>query len=134
MYKSRCSSVSIGTKLPTAVQFPAGDMMTFLSSPPALGPTQPLSNGYRGETGGGSSYPLSREADRSSPSGAEVKNAWSYTSTTAIYPHGVVLSSGTTQHVLSALIIGAIQSQDSTVTSGLVPVFCKSTEIFFACC
>jgi hypothetical protein len=32
-----------------------------------------------------------READHSPPSSAEVKNAWSYTSTTPIHPHGVVL-------------------------------------------
>jgi hypothetical protein len=33
-----------------------------------------------------------READHSSPSSAEVKNAWSYTSTAPICLHGVVLS------------------------------------------
>jgi hypothetical protein len=32
------------------------------------------------------------EADHSSPSSAEVKNAWSYTSTPSIRLHGVVLS------------------------------------------
>jgi hypothetical protein len=34
-----------------------------------------------------------READHSPPSSAEVKNAWSYTSTPPICLHGVVLSS-----------------------------------------
>jgi hypothetical protein len=34
----------------------------------------------------------SREADHSLPSSAEVKNAWSYTSTLPIRLHGVVLS------------------------------------------
>jgi hypothetical protein len=33
-----------------------------------------------------------READHSPPSSAEVKNAWSYTSTAPIRLHGVVLS------------------------------------------
>jgi hypothetical protein len=33
-----------------------------------------------------------READHSPPSSAEVKNAWSYTSTTPVCLHGVVLS------------------------------------------
>jgi hypothetical protein len=32
------------------------------------------------------------EADRSPPSNAEVKNAWSYTSTPPIHLHGAVLS------------------------------------------
>jgi hypothetical protein len=35
---------------------------------------------------------LGREADHSSPSNAEVKNEWSYTSTPPIRLHGVVLS------------------------------------------
>jgi hypothetical protein len=36
---------------------------------------------------------LEREADQSPPPSAEVKNAWSYTSTTPVRLHGVVLSS-----------------------------------------
>jgi hypothetical protein len=35
---------------------------------------------------------LGREADHSSPSNAEVKNAWSYASTSPMQLHGVVLS------------------------------------------
>jgi len=35
---------------------------------------------------------LGRKADHSSPSGAEVKSAWNYTSTPAIRLHGVVLN------------------------------------------
>jgi len=35
---------------------------------------------------------LGHEADHSPPSSAEVKNAWSYTSTQPICLHGVVLS------------------------------------------
>jgi hypothetical protein len=61
------------------------------ASRPALGPTQPpiqwvpeaLSLGVKRS---------GREADHSPSSGAEVKNAWSYTSTSPIRLHGVVLS------------------------------------------
>jgi hypothetical protein len=57
----------------------------------ALGPTQssirwvpgPLSLGVKRS---------GREADHSPPSSAEVKNAWSYTSTPSLRLHGVVLS------------------------------------------
>jgi hypothetical protein len=41
--------------------------------------------------GTGGSYRQGREADHSPPSSAEVKNAWSYTSTPPIFLHGVVL-------------------------------------------
>jgi hypothetical protein len=51
----------------------------------ALESTQPPINGYQGL------YP-GREADHSPPSSAEIKNAWSYTSTPPIRLHGVVLS------------------------------------------
>jgi hypothetical protein len=62
---------------------------------------------HRFQTGSGvhpASYPMGtgdssqevkrsgREANHSLPSNAEVKNAWSYSSTTPIYRHGVVLS------------------------------------------
>jgi hypothetical protein len=60
-------------------------------SRPAMGPTQPpiqwvlvaLSLGVKCPT---------YEADYSPPTGAEVKSAWSYTSTPSIRLHGVVLS------------------------------------------
>jgi hypothetical protein len=42
-----------------------------------------------------------READHSPPSSAEVKNAWSYTSTTKIRLHGVVLGQSTGTTLLS---------------------------------
>jgi hypothetical protein len=53
------------------------------------GPPSLLSNGYEG------AVPLrvkrlQREAGHSPPSSAEVKNAWSYTSTPTIRLHGVV--------------------------------------------
>jgi len=51
-----------------------------------------LSNAYRV----GGSYPGAkrpgREADHSTPSSAEVKNVWSYTSTPAVRLHDVVLN------------------------------------------
>jgi hypothetical protein len=42
--------------------------------------------GYQG------SFYVGGEAERSHPSGTEVKNVWSYTSTPPIRLHGVVLS------------------------------------------
>jgi hypothetical protein len=55
-----------------------------------LGPTQ----GYQWvpETINLGVQRLGREADNSPPSSAEVRNAWSYTSTPLILLHGVVLS------------------------------------------
>jgi hypothetical protein len=57
------------------IRFPEGETMSFVSraSKPALGPTQPpISPGVKR---------MGREADHWSPASAEVKNAWSYTST-----------------------------------------------------
>jgi len=57
------------------------------------GPPSHLSNGFPGE---GVISPEvkrpGREADHSPPSSAEVRNAWTYTSTALICVHGVVLS------------------------------------------
>jgi len=56
---------------------------------PALGPTQPPIRWIPGAL-----YPRikqpEREADRPPPSSAEIKNAWSYTSTTPTLLHGAV--------------------------------------------
>jgi hypothetical protein len=57
----------------------------------ALGPTQPPMQWVPGALSLGVKRP-EREADHSPPSSAEVKNAWSYTSTPPIRRHGVVLS------------------------------------------
>jgi hypothetical protein len=57
----------------------------------ALGPTQPPIQWVPGALSLGVKRP-GREADHSPPSSAEVKNAWSYTSTPPIRLHGVVLS------------------------------------------
>jgi hypothetical protein len=66
------------------------------ASRPVLGPTQPPIQLVRGALSLGVKRP-GREADHSSPSSAEVKNAWSYTSTLPICLHGVVVcwSTGT---------------------------------------
>jgi len=57
----------------------------------APGSSQPLIQWVLGTLSLGVKWPR-READHSPPSGAEVKNAWSYTTTPAILLHGVVLS------------------------------------------
>jgi hypothetical protein len=51
-----------------------------MSSRPALGPTQPLSQCVRGALSAGVKRP-GREAHQSSPTSAEVKKTWIYTST-----------------------------------------------------
>jgi hypothetical protein len=97
-HKSRDSSVGIalGYGLDdrgTRVRFPAG-MEIFLfttASRAALGPTQPPIQWVPWALSLGEKRP-GREADNSHPSSAEVKNAWSYTSTPPIRFHGVVLS------------------------------------------
>jgi hypothetical protein len=58
---------------------------------PALGPTEPLSNGYQGLFPWGVEHP-GRETDHPPPSGAEIKNAWSYTSTPPVCLYDVVLN------------------------------------------
>jgi hypothetical protein len=69
----------------TRLRFPAGVGIFFLdvASGPALGPTQPPIRYVPGVV----KRPY-READHL-PSSAEVKNAWSYTSTPPIRLHGV---------------------------------------------
>jgi hypothetical protein len=64
-------------------RLPGGGLGIFLfttASIPALGPTQPPIQWVRGALFRGVKWP-GREADYSAPSSAEVKNAWSYTST-----------------------------------------------------
>jgi len=57
----------------------------------ALGPTQPPIQWVPGALSLAVKQP-DREADNSSASNAEVKNAWSYTSSPPVRLHGVVLS------------------------------------------
>jgi hypothetical protein len=75
------------------VRFPAGlGIFLFITvSRTALGPTQPPIQCVSGALSLGVKRP-GREADHSPPSSADVKNAWSYTSTHPIRLHGVVLS------------------------------------------
>jgi hypothetical protein len=56
----------------------------------SLGPTHPPIQWVPGALSMGVKRP-GREADHSSPSSAEVKNAWSYTSTPRIHLHYMVL-------------------------------------------
>jgi hypothetical protein len=61
----------------------------------ALGPTQPPIQWVPGALSLGVKW-LGREPEHSPSSSVEVKNSWSYTSTSPIRFHGVVLSTGTT--------------------------------------
>jgi hypothetical protein len=61
------------------------------ASRPALGPTQPPIKWVPGAFSLGIKQP-GRETDHSPPSSAEVKNAWSYTSTHPVCLNGVELS------------------------------------------
>jgi hypothetical protein len=63
----------------------------FIVSKLALGHNQPLIQWVKGAPSLGVKRP-GREGDQSLPSSAEVKNAWSYISTSAIRLDGVVLS------------------------------------------
>jgi hypothetical protein len=69
----------------TGVQFPVGAIKGFFSSPPCpdwlWGPSSPLSKGMEGGALSPEVKRSGRESDHSPPSSAEVKNAWSYTST-----------------------------------------------------
>jgi hypothetical protein len=79
----------LGYGLDDRVQFPAGEMMEYFVRP-ALGPTQPPIQWVPGALASRVKLP-GREADRSPPSSAKVKNAWSYTSTLPIRLHSAAL-------------------------------------------
>jgi hypothetical protein len=68
-----------------------GIFLFITASRTALGPTQPPIQCVPGILSLGVKRPGS-EANHSPPSSAEIKNAWSYTSTPPIGLHGVVLS------------------------------------------
>jgi hypothetical protein len=63
----------------------------FFSSPPYLGPIEPPIQWAPEVLSLGIKWP-GCEADHSPPSSAEVKNAWSYTSTPPVHLHGMMLS------------------------------------------
>jgi hypothetical protein len=69
----------------------AQSIVRLTASRPDLGPTQPPIQWVLGALSLGIKPP-GCEADYSLPSSAEVKNAWSCTSTPQIHLHGVVLS------------------------------------------
>jgi hypothetical protein len=67
-----------------------GIFLFTIASRMALRPTQPIKC-IPGSLSLVVKWP-GHEADHSSPSSAEVKNAWSYTSTLPVHLHGMVLS------------------------------------------
>jgi hypothetical protein len=79
----------------TGVQFPAGAIMRIFLfatvSRPIMGPIQPTIKWITGALSPGVKRP-DRESNHSPPSRAEVKNAWSYTSTPPMCLHSVVLN------------------------------------------
>jgi hypothetical protein len=97
--KSRDSSVGIALcygldDRGSRVRFSGVGLGIFLfttASRTALGPTQPPIQWVLEALSLGVKRP-GRETDHSPPSTAEVKNAWSYTSTPPVRLHGVVLS------------------------------------------
>jgi hypothetical protein len=96
-FKSRDSSVGIplGYGLDdrgSTVRFPAGSGNFSFHYRVKNGSGDHLASYLMGTRGSlpGEKRP-EREADHSPPSSAEVKNAWSYTSTPPIHLHGVVL-------------------------------------------
>jgi hypothetical protein len=94
--KSRDSSVGMATgygldDCGSRVRFPAVLGIFFITvSLPSLGPTQPPIQCITGALSPGVKRP-EREADHSPPTGAEVKNTWSHTSTLPIFLLGVVI-------------------------------------------
>jgi len=78
---------TIGVRIPAET----GNFSLHYRVQPALEPTQPPIRWLPEAPSLGVKRP-GCEADHSPPSSAEVKNAWSYTSTFPIRLHGVVLS------------------------------------------
>jgi hypothetical protein len=70
---------------------PSPNIVLTTVSRPALGPAHPPIRWVPGTLSLGVKWP-GLEADHSHPSSAEVKNVWSYTSTSPIHLHGMVLS------------------------------------------
>jgi hypothetical protein len=91
---SRDGSIALGFGLDDRVFESRQGLGIFLfttASRPTLGPTQPPIQWVPGTLSLGVKRP-GREADHSTPSSANVKNAWSYTSTLPLRLHGVVIS------------------------------------------
>jgi hypothetical protein len=68
-----------------------GNFLFTTASRPGLGPIQPPIQWVPGALSLGIKRP-GHEADHSLPSSVEVKNTWSYTSTTPLRLHGVMFS------------------------------------------
>jgi hypothetical protein len=81
----------------------------------ALGPIQPPIQWVRGALSLGVRRP-GREADRSPPSSAEIKDAWRYNSTPPRRLHGVVLSEAEGQFYLYLIILDIITIKPNKMT------------------
>jgi len=68
-----------------------GTFLLATASRPTLGPNQPPFQWVPGVLTPEVKWTV-REVDHSPPSSADVKNEWSYTSTSPIRPHGLVLN------------------------------------------
>jgi hypothetical protein len=105
-----------------------GQWREFFSSPPharpALGLTHPLCSEYRE----GVKRP-DREADHSCPSSAEVKNAWSYTSTPAIRFQGAMLS-----YAQGQLYLSVCWPSTGWTSLAAVAVCCTTGEVLVSPC
>jgi hypothetical protein len=113
-YRSRDSSFGITTR-PQAARsgFDSrqglGIFLFATASRPAVRPTQPPIQWVPGVTSTRVKW-LGHEAEHSAPSSAEVKNAWSYTSTPPIRLHGLVLSYAQGQLYLFSTLVNVEQS------------------------
>jgi hypothetical protein len=67
---------------------------------------------------------LGLEADQSSPSSAEVKNAWSYTSSPFVHVHGVMLTELQGHPYLQALQSHAPNVRHDSRATGCIHTFC----------
>jgi len=129
--RSPGSSVSVvtATRWTTGIRFPAGigkgSFLFAIPSRPGLGPTQPSIQGVPAAPFPGVKQPV-REVDHSSPSNADAKNAWSYTSALPLRLHGSVLIKHRRNLLLTFLYVTAanntFQNKNKFIFWNMVPL------------